>query len=256
MSKVRTGPFSVFVNPTADASGKPPVSRHHAWLAVLLLVPVPSLSTAAAAFWWPGSGFGQGLFIAGKLWLVMFPLVWWLKVEQGGWSWSPARRGGFGVAAILGLLIAGAILGLYAFTRHVGWIDPATVAGRAAQTGLSSKTLYVVGAVYWVTLNSLMEEFVWRWFVFRQFERLAGGLAAVFLSALAFTLHHIVALSGQFSWPMTILGSTGVFTGGAIWSGLYLRYRSIWPCYVSHAIVDLPIFIIGWWLIFGETGPA
>jgi membrane protease YdiL (CAAX protease family) len=229
-------------------------TQRHALLALLLLVPVPSLSTAAASFWWPGTNFGQGLFIAGKVWLVVFPLLWWLKVEKGRWSWSPARQGGFGVAAILGLLIAAAIFGVYALTRQLGWMDPATVAARAAQTGLDQKAIYLAGAVYWVTLNSLMEEYVWRWFVFRQCEHLAGGLAAVFLSALAFTLHHVVALSGQFSWPMTLLGSAGVFTGGAIWSGLYLRYRSIWPGYVSHAIVDLPIFIIGWWMIFGKTG--
>lgn len=234
----------------------PPAAGASAGLALLLLVPVPSLSTAAASFWWPGTTLGQSVFIAGKLWLAVFPLAWWLKVERGRWSGSPPRRGGFGVAVMLGLLIAGAIFGGYAVATHLGWIDPATVAGRAAQTGLNHPSIYVAGAVYWVTLNSLMEEYVWRWFVFRQCEGLAGGPAAVVLSALAFTLHHIVALAGQFSWTITLLGSAGVFTGGAIWSLLYLRYRSIWPCYVSHAIVDLPIFIIGWRLIFGSQGVA
>lgn len=237
-------------------SGNLQATRNHAWLALLLLVPIPTIGAAAAGFWWPGTNFGQGIFIASKLWLVVFPLVWWLKVEKGRWSWSPARKGGFGLAITLGLLVTAAIFGLYGLARHLGWFDPATVAESAARTGLDNQTIYLVGAVYWVTLNSLMEEYVWRWFVFRQCERLAGGLAAVFLSALAFTLHHIVALAGQFSWPMTILLSAGVFTGGAMWSWLYLRYRSIWPCYVSHAIVDMPIFIIGWWLIFGGNGPA
>jgi membrane protease YdiL (CAAX protease family) len=42
-----------------------------------------------------------------------------------------------------------------------------------------------------------------------------------------------------------------VFTGGAIWSWLYVRYRSIWPGYLSHAIVDVAVFAVGWWIIFG-----
>ena len=63
-------------------------------------------------------------------------------------------------------------------------------------------------------------------------------------SALAFTLHHVVALSAHFDGPLVPLASLGVFLGGLTWSFLYLRYRSVWPCYVSHAIVDLPIFWI------------
>ena len=50
---------------------------------------------------------------------------------------------------------------------------------------------------------------------------------------------------------ITVLASLGVFVGGACWSWLYLRYRSVWPCYVSHAIVDVPIFVLGYRLIFG-----
>jgi membrane protease YdiL (CAAX protease family) len=70
-------------------------------------------------------------------------------------------------------------------------------------------------------------------------------------AALAFTAHHVVALAGQFNWDITLLASLGVFIGGTAWSWLYLRYRSIWPGYVSHAIVDVAIFVIGYGLIFG-----
>jgi len=108
----------------------------------------------------------------------------------------------------------------------------------------------VGGALYWITLNSLMEEYVWRWFVFAKFEVLLGGRIAVVATGLAFTAHHVIALAAQFNWIITILGSLGVFVGGVSWSWLYLRYRSVWPCYVSHAIVDIPVFVIGYWLIF------
>ncbi|RME92280.1 MAG: CPBP family intramembrane metalloprotease [Verrucomicrobia bacterium] len=230
-----------------------PVGRRRAWLALALLVPAPSLGTAAGLFWWPGE-VGQGVFLAAKVWLVVFPAFWWLKVEGGRWSWSPPRRGGFGPAILLGVVISAVILGVYALVSQWGWIEPEMVAGPAQKAGLAEPGVYLAGAVYWVTLNSLMEEYVWRWFVFRQWERLVGGMAAVGLAALCFTLHHIVALAAYFPWPVVMLGSLGVFAGGAIWSGLYLRYRSIWPGYLSHAIVDVPIFLIGWWLIFGQGG--
>lgn len=223
-----------------------------AWAALLLLLPFPSIGTAASMFWWPGTALGSGLFIFGKVWVVALPLLWRLYVERGPVSWSPAKRGGFGLAVASGLLIACSIFGVYFLAASQGWIDPEQVAGRARQTGLANPAVYLGGAIYWITLNSMMEEYVWRWFCFRQFERVIGGGWAVPASALGFTLHHVIALAGQFSWSMTVLGSLGVFTGGAIWSWLYLRYRSVWPCYVSHAIVDVPIFVVGYWMIFGK----
>ena len=70
-------------------------------------------------------------------------------------------------------------------------------------------------------------------------------------SALAFTIHHVFALKAQFGWSVTLIASLGIFIGGGVWSWMYARYRSIWPGYVSHAIVDVAVFAIGWMLIFG-----
>jgi membrane protease YdiL (CAAX protease family) len=147
--------------------------------------------------------------------------------------------------------IAAVIVGAWFLARNCGWIDPEAVRERADMTDLDRPAVYLGGAVFWITANSLMEEYVWRWFVFRQFERLVGGRWAVFLAAFGFTVHHIVALAGQFDWRVTALGSFGVFVGGVVWSWLYRRYQSVWPCWASHAIVDVPIFVIGWFLIFG-----
>ena len=232
------------------------VPHRRAWVALLLLLPIPSLGTAASMWWWPGTALGVGIFVASKLWIVVLPWFWIAVVERVPLSWSPPRAGGFGPAIGLGVATALMIFGVYGAVAWLGWFEPAEVTRRAAQTGLNQPTVYLLGAIYWITVNSLMEEYVWRWFCFRQCELLLGGWGGVLASALGFTLHHIIALAGQFPWPVTVLGSLGVFCGGAMWSWLYLRYRSVWPCYVSHAIVDLPIFIIGYHLIFraGGTG--
>jgi CAAX protease family protein len=221
-------------------------------IALLLLVPAPSLGVAAAMFCWPELALGKAVFVVSKLWLALLPLLWLRLVDREPLSWSPARRGGFGVAAVLGLLIALVVFATFAVARRAGAIDPAVVAERASRTGLNQPGLYFAGAIYWITANSLMEEYVWRWFVFRKCEVLLGGGWAVMAAALAFTAHHVIALAAQFNWCITLLGSLGVLFGGAAWSWLYLRYRSIWPGYVSHAIVDVAIFVIGYGLIFGR----
>ncbi|MCL4786719.1 MAG: CPBP family intramembrane metalloprotease [Verrucomicrobia bacterium] len=226
--------------------------KPRATVALLLLVPVPSFGTAAAMFWWPELTLGKAIFFAAKVWLVLLPLVWRLLVDREPLSWSPARHGGFGLAIASGVLISLVIFGAYALMMRWGAIDASQVAERAAKTGLSTESIFLGGALYWITVNSLMEEYVWRWFVLRKCEVLWGGKTGLVVAALAFTAHHVIALAAQFNWGITLLGSLGVFIGGATWNWLYLRYRSIWPGYVSHAIVDLAIFIIGYRLIFGQ----
>jgi hypothetical protein len=219
-----------------------------ALLALLLLVPAQSIVTVAF-FWWSDTVAGKSIAVVGKLWLILLPVFWLKFVDRGQLSWSPPKLGGFRTAVILGLAIAAVIFAADAIASHLGVILPEKIADRAAQTGLNRFGVYLGSAIGWITLNSLMEEYVWRWFVFRKFEVLLGGKLAA--AALAFTAHHVIVLAAQFDWPIAVLGSCGVFLGGVAWSWLYLRYRSIWPGYVSHAIADAAIFIIGYRLIFG-----
>jgi hypothetical protein len=228
--------------------------RQRALWGLALLLPAPSIGVAASLLLWPETAAGRAIFIASKLWILLLPLCWLLFVDRRPMSWSRPRRGGFGMAATSGILIAGTILGIYAIALEYGFVDPQTISIRATRTGLDHPNVYLIGAIYWITLNSLMEEYVWRWFVFRKFETFAPGGIAIIAASLGFTAHHVIALAAQFDWRITVLGSVGVFIGGVTWSWLYLRYQSVWPCYLSHAIVDAPVFWIGYDLIFRQ-GP-
>jgi membrane protease YdiL (CAAX protease family) len=220
-------------------------------LALCLLLPAPSLGTAAALIWWPGTPLGTGLFVFAKLWTLLLPAVWVVRVDRQPLVWPRLPRRGLGAGLASGLLIAAIVWAAYLGARALGVLDGALVAERAARTGLAHPAMYLVGAIYWITLNSLLEEYVWRWFVFRKSEVLIGPTGAVVAAALAFTVHHVIALAAQVPLPLALLASAGVFTGGATWSWLYRRYQSIWPGYVSHAIVDVAVFAIGYRLIVG-----
>lgn len=229
-----------------------PPKHNHALLALLLLVPAPTIGVIAAMLLPATSGtpLGQGVYMASKLWLVALPAAWWLWIDRGRLSLSPPRKGGFGVGITLGVIIAGAIFGVYHLVGRE-MIDPQMVRESAERSGIAEPWRYLALAVYLCSLNAVIEEYVWRWFVFHKCEVLVKtGWIAVLLSAFLFTVHHVLALAAQFDWRVTALASLGVFIGGAVWSWCYLRYRSIWPGFVSHLIVDVAIFIIGWQLIF------
>ncbi|UCD74097.1 MAG: CPBP family intramembrane metalloprotease [Phycisphaerales bacterium] len=225
--------------------------RGRALLALVLIVPVPAISALIARFvpGVKGEAAGQVLYFCAKAWIVLLPVLWLMIVDRGRINLSPMRRGGLRVGIITGAAIFIAIILAYLILGRL-WIDPETVRAAAGGKGLDRLWLYVLSVCGLSLLNALVEEYVWRWFVLRKCAILIGSIGAVILGASLFTLHHIVSLRAHTGWDVTALGSAGCFVGGVIWSWLYLRYRSIWPGYVSHILADVAIYLIGWHLIF------
>jgi membrane protease YdiL (CAAX protease family) len=218
-------------------------------LALLLLVPAPSVGILAAMVIAPNNVFGSSVFFASKVWILLIPVFWLVVIDRQKLSFSRPRHGGFGVAAGLGILISIIIFVVYSTAGKI-LIEPQVVKQMAVRIGLADPYIYLTGAAYWILVNSVLEEYVWRWFVVRQCRVFMPPWTAIVVSAICFTLHHTIAMQFYFGWLLVAIASLGVFIGGALWSWCYLRYRSIWPGYVSHAIVDITVFAIGYRLIF------
>ena len=221
----------------------------YALLSLLLLVPVPSLAVWVGMIQWPDTVFGQAFFAFGKIWILILPLLWLRFVEREPIRLSLPQREGLGFGIVSGLAISVFIIAAFwVFGRSQ--IDPQVLHDLLARVGLDSPAKYIAMAAYWCLVNSLLEEYVWRWFVTRQFRKLLPAVAAIIASAIGFTLHHILATQLYFPPVIVWLAALGVFTGGVIWSWSYLRFGSIWPAYISHALVDIAIFGIGYWLLY------
>jgi len=219
-------------------------------LAILLLVPVPSIGVFAAMILFPNSPTGAVIFAICKLWLFAFPALWFKYAEKGKFRLSPPQKGGLFMGLAAGALISLAIF-LFYMLAGARLIDSSLIIDKIVNTGLASPARYIVAAAYWILVNSILEEYVWRWFVVRQLQTLVSKIPAILCSALFFTLHHIVAMQIYLSPLAVLVCSAGIFIGGAVWSLMYIRYKSILPGYLSHAIVDLSIFAIGASIIFG-----
>lgn len=233
-------------NPGQETEGPGP-SRPMAALALCLLAPAPSIGVLVGLTFNEGT-LGTALWVAAKFWLFGLPLFWHLLVDKRPLSWPRLTWDGVWVGAALGVLMSLIILGLFVWAGRNA-MDPALLRQKILPLGLTDPSTYLAMSAYIVFVNSGLEEYVYRWFVFRKFESLVGGRLAVFGSAAIFVIHHAIILSAYSPVWLVVSGSCGVFVGGAVWSWLFLKYQSIWPPYLSHAIVDVALMGIGYWVI-------
>lgn len=218
-------------------------------VALSLLVPIPVFGVFAGMILWPDTSLGNGIFSACKVWLFLFPVVWHICVDKRNFSLSPVRHGGYFFGIFTGVLISIAIFSVYGLFGHQ-LLEKSVMSEKLIAVGLGQPVLYIGVALYWILINSVLEEYVWRWFVVKKCECVVGRTGAVILSALCFTFHHILAMAVFMDGAVVVICSVGIFIGGVIWSYTYSKYRSIWPGYISHAIVDLAIFSIGASILF------
>ena len=223
--------------------------RKRALIALFLVGLAPTVSIFIS-FGTDGGIISQIAYVLSKLWLVVIPLIWYLKIDKGQLSLSKPKQGGYAVAVGLGSGMGALILLTWFMLGDK--IDGSLLRDAVEPVGLLDVRLYIGGVIYWTVLNSLLEEYVFRWFLVVKSEALVGtGTPAILLSAFIFVIHHTFALLFfGFPWWANLLASVSLFIGGAIFSWLYIRYRSVWMPYIAHAICDIAVFSIGAMIIF------
>lgn len=227
------------------------VSKPNPLIALSLVAFIPTISILFTLNYNDDELTSQLFFIACKLWLLMAPTYWFLRVEGNDISRSPPDKEGIILGAVTGIIMSAIIILMWLLFGDT--IDTESMLSEMESTGLTDIRIYVAGMFYWIFLNSLLEEYVFRWFVTTKAIDLLGSEAyAILLSAFLFTLHHAIALHYfGFVWWQTVMASFGLLSAAAIWSWLYVRYKSIWVCWLSHAICDVAVFGIGYIIIFG-----
>ena len=224
--------------------------RNLALLGLILVAIAPSISVIT------GFAFKAGIlaifvFIFTKIWIFGLPAFWYLSIEKGEKSLSLPENGGWKVSTLLGV---GMLIVIFIAYFSIG--DKLLRADELTEildgVGLTVAWKFALAIIFWVFINSVLEEYVFRWFITSKIEQLIGGVwIPIFLSAGIFTIHHTIALAFFIDPLGNFIASLGVFIGGAIFSWLYMTYRSIWVAWVAHAIADVAIFIIGWNMVIG-----
>ena len=224
--------------------------RTIAILGLFLVGIAPSVSVITG-FVFKAGALAVIVFIVTKIWMFGLPAFWHIYIEKQKFSWSPVKKGGWGMALILGLGMM-LIVWLAYFILGELMLQPDALKTILAPVGLTVPWKLAAAIVFWVFINSVLEEYVFRWFITSKIEQFVGGKwLPSLLSSAVFTLHHSIALVFFLDPLGAVIASLGVFIGGTVFSWLYLEYRSIWIVWITHACADVAIFAVAWHILIG-----
>jgi membrane protease YdiL (CAAX protease family) len=225
-------------------------TRTLAVLGLLFVGIAPSISVITG-FAFKAGALAVIVFIVTKIWMFGLPAFWHIYIEKQKFSWSPVKKGGWSMAFILGIGMM-LIVWLAYFILGELMLQPDALKAILDPVGLTVPWKLAAAIVFWVFINSVLEEYVFRWFITSKIEQLVGGKwRSALLSSAVFTLHHSIALVFFLEPLGAVIASLGVFIGGTIFSWLYLEYRSIWIVWVTHACADVAIFVVAWNIVIG-----
>lgn len=198
-------------------------------------------------------GIGKGIQFA-------IPVGWVIFVTHERWLVRRFKWRGVLEGTLFGLTVFAAMFGLYYFLLGSpgGPLAPGAdacnkIMGKVRGMGLENRYLFFLFGCFYAVIHSGLEEYYWRWFVFRMIRKTSHQLwLALILSSLAFMSHHVILLGTYFGYDSVFcwLGSIGVAVGGAYWCWLYHRTDSIWGAWISHGIIDAAIFTVGFLILF------
>jgi membrane protease YdiL (CAAX protease family) len=234
-----------------------PAPRRKATIAVVVLAMI--FPTAMAAVYFlalSGSGgvsvLQQAGYAAGKTFQFALPLLFVVLVERRKIAWQRPNAAGALLGAGFGLLVGVMILGAYyGGLRSSQLLEgmPGRIRQKMAEFGTSSGAAFLALSLFLSVAHSFLEEYYWRWFVFGRLRTLLRLWPAVMLSSLGFMSHHVLivwAFAPDRWLTVVVPASLAIAVGGAVWAWLYDRSGSLLAPWISHALIDGALFVVGW----------
>ncbi len=108
-----------------------------------------------------------------------------------------------------------------------------------------TKEQFIFVALYISFLNSLLEEFMFRFISFLKLSEYSSEKIAYIFSAFMFSIYHAAMIGFSFPFPLTILCLIGLFTLGLLFNYLDSCDKNIYNSWVVHMFCDFVIMLVG-----------
>lgn len=200
----------------------------------------------------------QSLYFIGKVIQFGTPILWLWFADRAALRFRKLTSRGIGVGLAFGVAVA-----IFAFAVYYGLLvnspamadAPARIRAKLAEFNAATPARFWALIAFLSIINSFLEEYYWRWFVFGRLRKYVPLFAAIVISSLAFMGHHVIVLDVYFPgrfWSAVVPFSLAIAFGGAVWAWLYHKSGSIVGPWISHLIVDVAVMSIGYDLAFRQ----
>jgi membrane protease YdiL (CAAX protease family) len=194
-------------------------------------------------------------YTVGKLLQFALPAAFFALVARQPvrppWRWRSRLLEGL----VSGLLISSVTLVFPSLLRRLEGSPlsglPSRIAEKLGDLGVSLPWGFLALALFYSLIHTLLEEYYWRWFVFGGLRKFFGFPAALIAASLGFTAHHVLVVASYIGWssPWNVPLAVGVAAAGAYWAWLYERSGSLASPWLSHVLVDLAVFRVGFEIV-------
>ncbi len=147
----------------------------------------------------------------------------------------------------LGLLIYGGILGAYFGLRP--FFDFSGIADKLSANAGVNRGNFLWVSLYISFVNSLLEEFFFRGFVFQNLKNTVSRGFAYGFSSICFAAYHVAMMLGWFSPVLFLLAMAGLAAGGCIFNWLNEKTGSVYCSWLIHMFANFAINTVGFLLL-------
>jgi len=220
------------------------------WLIISLIIIAPFLILVSKAL-------PQANYLVASLYKLIYvtPIGFRLVVYKS--SVKKAFSSGFKLKAFkknfLSVLAVGLGLSLIYMTAYLiaeRFLDFNYIVGRIkSYASVDASKIMLVG-IYIIGINSLIEEFFWRGFVYKELAKKIRPFIVQVLTGFGFAIYHVMIIYDWFNpiiLGIAIFGLTGY---SIIMNYIYKAYKELFACWLVHAMVDIVQILIAF-RIFG-----
>ncbi len=143
------------------------------------------------------------------------------------------------------------ILGAFLILKHT--MDFSAITSSLNEGYGVNITNYLIVASLIVLVNPFIEEYFWRGFIYRAFNKYTKGwinTSLFYLTGLFFSLHHTIIFKGWFNWWQWTLVTVFLAAVGVLFNWMYKKTNAIYAGWMTHTAADIIIVIIGFFILF------
>lgn len=181
---------------------------------------------------------------------VIFPALYIIKTGENVFKSSIAniksrqgKSGGWNAGVLLGAAVFAVILVVYVFMRQ--YIDSSQLIMEFQEKYKINSGNILYYSFYLVFVNSFLEEFFFRGFLFLNIKHLGFRRTAYAFSALLFAVYHIANFQNWLFPAAFFLALSGLFAGGCLFNYLDDKQETFLNSWFVHICADLAIVLIG-----------